>query len=463
MSFLSSGFLDKILDESTPTLDDDHHLHRTLDESYNNMKYTDGIQRRHTRLEQQILNKLEQAEFLLEDMPDVDEEDNEVANDEIPSLKVFIPSMMEKAVFCGHVVTDLDSIAGAIGAAALYGGTPAAASELNAETKFALDRFGCPEPRRIEDIVAEDPGCKICLVDHQQTSQMNPCIQPKNVVGIIDHHALQNMTLVTDLPIYVDIRPWGSMSTIIGHTFLTRKKRPTKAIAGILLSAILSDTLNLQSPTTTEWDELIVTALAEIAEIDDIDELAVHQFRAKSKELIHLSAYSLVLGDQKIFSFNKSGGFHGEIGFGVIETTDDEVILERVDELVVEMVAAKKEQSLDVVFLAIVNIVKLHSKLVLCGPAEVSLAKRAYGHDATLSQAKTLMDLGKRVSRKKEFIPALASAIEGGWNHEVDVIRIADEDLGHLEIPSNDPYGQVQRRGSVLIGRHAQEFLVGAE
>jgi manganese-dependent inorganic pyrophosphatase len=456
-SFLSAGFLDKILSDSTFAIDDNIHNH---DKSYNNIQYTDGIQRRHTRLEQQILSKLEQAELLLEDIPDV--EDEEEAKDELPDLKVFIPPLIENAVFCGHLVTDLDSIAGAIGAAALYGGTPAAASELNAETRYALTRFGCPDPRRIEDIVAEDPGCRICLVDHQQTSQMNPCIKPKNVVGIIDHHALQNMTVVTELPIYVDIRPWGSMSTIIGHTFLTRKKRPAKAIAGVLLCAILSDKLNLQSPTTTEWDELMVTALAEIAEIEDIDDLAVQQFRAKSKDLIHLSAYSLVHGDQKIFSFNRLGGFQGEVGFGVIETTDDQVIVERVDELVVEMVATKKEKCLNILFLAIVNIVKLHSKLVLCGPAEVSLAKCAYGGDSTISEAKTLMDLGKRVSRKQEFIPALASAIESGWNCKDDLC-ISDEDLGHLEIPLNDPYGQVRRRGSVLVGRLPSEFLAGAE
>jgi len=65
-------------------------------------------------------------------------------------------------------------------------------------------------------------------------------------VGVIDHHALQNSTIVTDMPIYIDIRPWGSMSTIIAHTFSTLNRRPKKSTAGMLLSAILSDTLNLQ-------------------------------------------------------------------------------------------------------------------------------------------------------------------------------------------------------------------------
>lgn len=66
------------------------------------------------------------------------------------------------------------------------------------------------------------------------------------IVGVIDHHALQNATIVTDMPIYIDIRPWGSMSTIIAHNFFTLNRRPKKSTAGMLLCAILSDTLNLQ-------------------------------------------------------------------------------------------------------------------------------------------------------------------------------------------------------------------------
>ena len=54
-------------------------------------------------------------------------------------------------------------------------------------------------------------------VDHQQTSQLNPAIPTKRIVGVIDHHALQSETIVTEMPIFIDIRPWGSMSTIITH------------------------------------------------------------------------------------------------------------------------------------------------------------------------------------------------------------------------------------------------------
>jgi inorganic pyrophosphatase/exopolyphosphatase len=143
----------------------------------------------------------------------------------------------------------LDSVVGAISAAALYGGHAALASDINSETEFALKQWGVEMPPRIEDVISSHPDSKICLVDHQQTSQMNPAIDPDSVVGVIDHHALQSKTIVTDRPIYIE---WGSMSTIVAQTYLTHGRRPGEKIAGMLLCAILSDTLNLQGPTTTE-------------------------------------------------------------------------------------------------------------------------------------------------------------------------------------------------------------------
>lgn len=89
-------------------------------------------------------------------------------------------------------------LAGAIGAAELYGGVSARASEVNSETQFALDYWGIPKPLPIEELVVSQPGAGICLVDHQQMSQVNPAIDPDRVVGVIDHHALQNATIVTD-------------------------------------------------------------------------------------------------------------------------------------------------------------------------------------------------------------------------------------------------------------------------
>lgn len=407
------------------------------------VKYDGNIIRKRTEIEVSAIDHGEDAVNIVKALP--------TDAKAIPKVELFFPQMLRDAVFVGHLVTDLDSVAGAIGAAALYGGVPALASEINSETQFALDAWNIEKPRRVEDLIQENPDVNFCLVDHQQTSQMNPNVKADNVVGIIDHHALQSKTIVTDKPIYIDIRPWGSMSTIIAHTFLTHSRRPEKGIAGMLLCAILSDTLNLQGPTTTEWDKLIVAVLAEIAGVEDIQFLASQQFKAKSKELAHLSAHALVNGDQKSFSFDASG-FVGEIGFAVVETTDDDIILEKTKELIPEMVACKKEKNLSMIFLAVVNIVELKSKLLICGPSEKAMAVAAFGGEITTND--TLMDLGNRVSRKKEFIPVLTKIINDGWQKPKNLQRgmsdVGLKQLGHLEVDPNDPYGGIQRVGSIL-------------
>eukprot|EP00566_Odontella_aurita_P012298 CAMPEP_0113582486 /NCGR_PEP_ID=MMETSP0015_2-20120614/31945_1 /TAXON_ID=2838 /ORGANISM="Odontella" /LENGTH=485 /DNA_ID=CAMNT_0000487171 /DNA_START=177 /DNA_END=1634 /DNA_ORIENTATION=- /assembly_acc=CAM_ASM_000160 len=416
-------------------------------------KKYDSITRHRTEVERAVIDREEQAEEIIESLP----KDSSA----VPRVELYLPDILRDTVFVGHLVTDLDSVAGAIGAAELYGGIPALASEVNSETAFALEKFGVEKPRTIEDILKENPEVDICLVDHQQTSQMNPSIHQDKVVGIIDHHALQSKTIVTDKPIYIDIRPWGSMSTIIAHTFVTHGRRPAKHIAGMLLCAILSDTLNLLGPTTTDWDRLMVAVLAEIATVDDIQYLASQQFKAKSRELAHMSAVDLVNGDQKSFSFAASG-FKGEVGFGVVETTDDDIIMDRASELLPEMVACKKEKSYDCLFLAVVNIVKLHSKLLICGPTELALAKDAFG--GGLMEDCTVMDLGGRVSRKKDYIPVLTKTINEGWEKPKGLTRgpsIVDlGKLGRLEKDPEDPFGRVKRTGSVLahsatsVGKH---------
>ncbi len=96
---------------------------------------------------------------------------------QLPSVEAYIPQCLSGAIFCGHLVTDLDSIAGSIGAAELYGGVCARASEINSETTFALDLWGAVKPRPIEELLLELPSAGVCLVDHQQTSQLNPSIE----------------------------------------------------------------------------------------------------------------------------------------------------------------------------------------------------------------------------------------------------------------------------------------------
>ena len=183
----------------------------------------------------------------------------------------------------------------------------------------------------------------------------------------------------------------------------------------MLLSAILSDTLNLRSPTTTAWDERIVAMLVQYLKVKDVNELAARQFRAKSHSLSPMDPYALVNGDVKRFKSN--GGPGGDethtVAYSVVETTDA-ASLARVDELLPEMRAVKTaDPGVTAVLLAVVDIVALDSTLLVCGRAEGSLAVAAYGGE--LESDGTILKLPGLVSRKKDFVPALTKAVKEGW------------------------------------------------
>jgi manganese-dependent inorganic pyrophosphatase len=382
-----------------------------------------AVSRKRSTVQREVDSRLEAAKEFTSHLP---------PTPIVHQVNAYIPPTLENAIFCGHLVTDLDSIAGALGAAELYGGIPARASEVNSETRFALDYWQVKEPEPIEEILVSHPHAGVCLVDHQQTSQLNKSIPLERIVGVIDHHALQNSTIVSDMPIYIDIRPWGSMSTIITHSFMMYQRRPSKPIAGMLLCAILSDTLNLQGPTTTEWDRLMVTVLTDIAGVEDITLLATEQFKAKSRELGTLGAHVLVTGDQKVFTF-KTDTFTGSVGFAVIETTDDAVILDRAEELRESMIADKETKGLSMLYLAVVNIVSLRSRLLLISDDEARLATAAFPK-AEMENFFT-MDLGGLVSRKKDFVPAITRAVKDGFRTSVQArIKPSSSDVFDLSL-----------------------------
>ena len=156
------------------------------------------------------------------------------------------------------------------------------------------------------------------------------------------------------------------------------------------------------------------------AQVDDIQFLATQQFKAKSSELAGLSCHALCNGDQKVFSF-KTSYFDGSIGFAVVETTDDEIILSRTDEILIALANDKEQKGLSVLFLAVVNIVSLQSTLLLCGANERSLAESSFVDGKIYDSSPFVMDLGGLVSRKKDFIPAVTKAIKLGWSLPIKI------------------------------------------
>jgi hypothetical protein len=125
-----------------------------------------SISRKRTTIERESLKRKQAAQEYVNQLPP------EITT----SIKEYLPSQLSGALFCGHLVTDLDSIAGSIGAAELYGGIPARASEVNSETNFALKYWKAEVPKPIEELLEVHPQAGVCLVDHQQTSQLNKSI-----------------------------------------------------------------------------------------------------------------------------------------------------------------------------------------------------------------------------------------------------------------------------------------------
>jgi len=376
------------------------------------------------------------------------------------------------AVFVGHVNADLDSVAGAIGAATLFGGTAALAEpveQLNGEITFALKNCGMEPPPFFNDIDNHET-CDIVLVDHTEEKQMVPSLRtsPKltqRVVGVIDHHALAK-SFQTVKPIFIDLRPWGSMSTIVGYLFVSHRKFLPKPLAVLLLHAILSDTLNLRSVTTTDADRSMVALLhtygglgrfamtnqtaartlstGDIYMDSDIDLLAKRQFQAKTNWVVALGPYEMVRGDQKDFA---SGPW--KFGISVLEVTNTDAVMKVAKDILLELRLLKKEKGLvdnnhkldltmelDFAFLFVVNVVQEDSILLISGGRELALAKAAFlddetinvhGSDVRLQEAfpgieapgstiqpeETAMILPKGyVSRKAQFVPAFFKALQ---------------------------------------------------
>ena len=248
----------------------------------------------------------------------------------------------------------------------------------------------------------------VCLVDHNQRTQLADGVVEDNIKGIIDHHALKSAAVSTSGPINMILRPWGSACTIISYLSLVKlKRRPSKGVAGMLLSGILSDTLNLKGPTTTPMDRCMVAALSKIAGVGDINELAKFQFKAKTDSLMSMTDTEIVLGDHKVYQYVRDGGGTPfKVGFGVVECVGEAPtrLLERKRGLLAEITALKSKDCKDLTFsfLAIVNVEKLTSVLLIPSEAEGEVARRAFKGEINFDG--TVMNMGNRVSRKLDFI-----------------------------------------------------------
>lgn len=175
---------------------------------------------------------------------------------------------MSQVFVIGHKSPDTDSIAAALSYAALkrtlgMDAVAKRAGEVNKETKYALEYFGVEAPEYVEHVAADQP---VILVDHNESKQRADGIDPAQILEVVDHHRLGD--LETPGPVFLLFRPLGCVNTVIYGLYKLHGVTPAKEIAGMMLSAIISDTVLFRSPTTTDEDKKAVEELAAIAGVD---------------------------------------------------------------------------------------------------------------------------------------------------------------------------------------------------
>lgn len=239
---------------------------------------------------------------------------------------------------------------------------------------------------------------KVILVDHNNFAQSVDGLDEANILEIIDHHNLG--AIGTSLPINFRSKPVGCTSTMIYDMYKEERVAIPKNMAGLMLSAILSDTLLLTSPTTTEDDRFAAVKLASIAKVD-IDTYGIEMLKAASsiegkspEELIKTDFKSYVVGDKLL-------------GISQIMTMDIDTIQNHMDEYIAKL-NEMVELNYSIVTIFITDIIK-NGSYVLYNEKAADIIKDAFG----LKSIHQCMFLPKIVSRKKQIQPNIISVLEG--------------------------------------------------
>ncbi|MGY3725354.1 manganese-dependent inorganic pyrophosphatase [Granulicatella balaenopterae] len=309
---------------------------------------------------------------------------------------------MGKLLVFGHQNPDTDAIASAISFAYLQNqlGVEAEAVALgtpNEETQYALNYFKKDAPRVVETVANETD--QVALMDHCEAQQSVSDIQDVEVKFVVDHHRIANFQ--TANPLYYRAEPVGCTNTIIYKLYKENDVEIPASIAGLMVSAIISDTLLFKSPTCTKQDIVVATELSTIAGID-LNTYGLDMLKAgtnlsnKSEEvLIDLDAKSFTMGGKNL-------------RIAQVNTVDVPELLERRAALVAAMSASNAANNYDIFVLVITDILTSESTIL---PVGTDLDTVAEAFNASYQDG--LLVLPGVVSRKKQVVPPLTNAFEG--------------------------------------------------
>ena len=305
---------------------------------------------------------------------------------------------MKELVF-GHKNPDTDAIVAAKAYSYLQNKLGAdteavALGEPNEETQFVLDYFNEPAPRVIK--TASNEVDAVMLIDHNEAQQSVDDIKDVQVTHVVDHHRIANFE--TSAPLYYHAEPLGCSSTIILKEFKQHGVEVPVNIAGMMLSAIISDTLLLKSPTTTDEDVAAVKELAKIAGVD-YEKYGLDMLKAGTN-LASKSDETLISQDAKSFDMNGT-----QVRVDQINTVDLNEVFDREDGLRAAIEKQNKENGYDLFLLMVTNILNSDTRLLVVGEPQ-SVVEQAFGKKLEDNK----MDLPGVVSRKKQIVPPLEAA-----------------------------------------------------
>ncbi|MCA0170932.1 manganese-dependent inorganic pyrophosphatase [Bacillus sp. RAR_GA_16] len=303
---------------------------------------------------------------------------------------------MEKVLIFGHKNPDTDTITSALVYADLkrklgMDVEPVRLGAVNGETQYALDQFNVEAPRMVQTVSNE--ASAVILVDHNERQQSAEDIENVRILEVIDHHRIANFE--TADPVYYRAEPVGCTATILNKLYKEKNVQMDKKIAGLMLSAIISDSLLFKSPTCTEEDIAAARELAEIAGVD-AETYGLEMLKAgadmSSKtpaELISLDAKEFGMGSSKV-----------EVAqVNVVDTLD---VLARKDVVEEEMRKTIEAKELDLFLLVVTDILTNNSTVLALGKHAGQVEK---AFNVTLIENMAVLE--GVVSRKKQIVPVL--------------------------------------------------------
>lgn len=306
---------------------------------------------------------------------------------------------MEEIYIFGHKNPDTDTILSSLILEAIektmgiYKAKAYRLGEINKETKYALDYFGVKAPELLEEV---KEGQTVMLVDHNEFAQSVKGIEKAKIIRVVDHHKIANFE--THEPLFYLAMPVGCTATILYDMCQVSGIKIDKITAGLMLSAIISDTLLLKSPTCTSKDKEAAEELAKIAEVN-INTYGLNMLKAGT-DLSDFTPKELINIDSKPYTTNGVKYQAAQVNTASIEEVlkDKKAIEEAMEQFM-------QENNVDLFVLMITDILENNSQIIVSGKQEI--AEKAFNVKLENNSA----FLPGVVSRKKQIVPQIDSVL----------------------------------------------------